>query len=516
MADDGFLAKVAGMHDDIQELIKQQKLVKELLVNQLAGPQASPKTKVKSTKVIALEATVQIQQDKLDEEQAKYAMIQETLDDALADKSRLEDHMKTLEKERDAHKHEKELLLQRLEDLGLKNEKKEPQSFPSNETILHNLLVAQLEFYFSNHHLKRDKPLMEKLCNGPNTGFLSLQEVMTFPKIRTLGQPDDIVLKATRSSKYLEIKKASDGGTILVGRTNFTAPKPAEFPFRRTVFVYGIHPHHENEKWIRDQFQCFGKIAKVKFDSGPHTLPRKVGAKLLSMSQNRVIRLHMRDSEHTEYVFRNSPASSMKQYMCRDCGKMKEFKDGFYIPVEIKHQDSAVFCVQCAAKKAESNLEYFHTRLTSHYKNPQELQAILGIDNALHDQTSLESFRTCLVVFESQRQASKCVYVRSRLGIEGCFATHFHNYTRHKREISQGGNDLGDLRVMAPPHMTKHGSGYRLKEQPARANARNVGVRIEGMGYGLSPPKMRKNQSAPNLNHRPNRFPGNHRFSRPV
>merc|ERR1712193_434111 len=95
-----------------------------------------------------------------------------------------------------------------------------------------------------------------------------------------------------------------------------------------------------------------------------------------------------------------------------------------------------LFCVQCAAKKAENNLKYFQTRAHEEYMD--EIKDLFGIDPQEHGDGTLMNFRTCLVVFESQRQASKCVYVRSRLGIEGCFATHFHNYTRHKREISQG------------------------------------------------------------------------------
>merc|ERR1719499_832464 len=115
--------------------------------------------------------------------------------------------------------------------------------------------------------------------------------------------------------------------------------------------------------------------------------------------------------------------------------------------------------------------------MMNQYKDPRELEQCLGIDNSHFDDRNLNSFRTCLVVFESQRQASKCVYVRSRLGIEGCFATHFHNYTRHKREISQGNVDLELIVPRSPVY--KQNSGYRLKESHSRQSSRNMGVRIE-------------------------------------
>ena len=51
----------------------------------------------------------------------------------------------------------------------------------------------------------------------------------------------------------------------------------------------------------------------------------------------------------------------------------------------------------------------------------------------------LNSRKTALVVFASQRQASKCAYVRTRIAFEGAFATHFHHYSKVKKEIAVQG-----------------------------------------------------------------------------
>jgi len=474
-----------------------------------------------------LSQQIEMQQEKIEDVDA----LKETLAKTLEEKSKLEDELKEVERERDEHKHEKELLAQKLEDSGITDDTGvELPEYPGNETVLHNLLVAQIEFYFSNHHLKRDKPLMETLCNPPHVGYVYFDQVVQLPKVRTLGQPDEIVLRATKASKYLKVLETNDGGekAILVGREKFQAPRAAEFPFRRTVFVYGIPLEHENEHWVRQNFECFGKIVKVKFDSGQHTLPRKVGARLLSKESSRVVRLHMRNQEHTEFIFRNDAINKdVKTYMCHECNKLKDCDGGYYVSAamhNLSHRidSGSIFCVQCAAKQAESNLKYFNSRPREQYGDPKQLEELLGIDMQLFDNRSLSSFRTCLIVFESQRQASKCVYVRSRLGIEGCFATHFHNYTRHKREVSQGVQPESKTPT-SKQDSNDNAQNFRLQAR-GRDNRypRNVGARIEGTGrqynhssLGLIPPRMSKNHSAPTLvGHRQGGF--NSRFARPV
>eukprot|EP00494_Astrolonche_serrata_P024658 UN24917 len=349
--------------------------------------------------------------------------LQESIKELQKENVVLKDQYTEMEKKRDRWKHEKELLEQENSDKAGDIKKK---AFPSNETIIHNLLTTQVEFYFSDHHLKRDKPLMEKLTSrddGTDQGFIGFDEVTQFPKVRTLGQDKDVVLKAVRASKYLQIKE-EDNGKILVGRTQFTPPTPQQFPFRRTVFVYGI-PMEKDEYWIRNNFECFGKITKVKWDHGPHSIPRRVGAQLLRKEPSRVIRLHIRDSNHTEFEFRKSHNAEIPDYNCGVCQRLKKFSEGYYIstdrnlPVNFPY----MFCIQCAAKQAEENLNFFKSRSSPLYRDENNVKELFGIDVKMYsdDPEDLNVFKTCLIVFESQRQASKCVYVRSRLGIMGCF-----------------------------------------------------------------------------------------------
>lgn len=459
----------------------------------------------------AWKATAKILEDRLNEKMADEAEELETLrlnvEELQKETSTQNEQIQDMTNDRNKWKHQTELLLQEREekehgvtDLIKKSSRSsEPILFPSNETVIHNLLIAQIEFYFSDHHLKRDKPLMQKLTEKP-VGFINFEEVCSFPKVRTLGQDREVIKKAVEGSKYLTVRRDDTGNVSLVGRQEFNPPRAQEFPFRRTVFVYGIPPENANEEWIRDQFDCFGTIQKVKFDSGAHSSPRKVGARLLQKEPSRVTRLQIQDQNHTEFKFsKGHPSQKLNQFICHKCNRLKEYGDGYYASTTTTN--AYLFCIQCAAKKAEENLKFYNTKYRPFAQNSESVRHLYGIDE--QKGADVNSFCTCLVVYESQRQASKCVYVRSRLGIDGCFATHFHNFTRNKKDICQGIESINTA-----PAMTRQESSHKLvpltmKQQ--RTHSGHSGPRFESVKR-MGPLKMERNASAPNFNHRFSRY----------
>lgn len=463
---------------------------------------------------IAWKATANILEDKLNEKRSCEAEKIETLrlnvEELQKETSTQNEQIQDMTNERNKWKHQAELLRQEMEiepcdSLRKKaSQSNEPILFPSNETVIHNLLIAQIEFYFSDHHLKRDKPLMQKLTDHP-VGYIAFEEVCSFPKVRTLGQDREVIKKAVLGSKYLTVKTDENGNVVVVGRQEFNPPRAQEFPFRRTVFVYGIPPENANEKWIRDQFDCFGTIQKVKFDSGAHSSPRKVGARLLQKEPSRVTRLQIQDQNHTEFKFsKGHPSEKLNQYICHKCNRLKEYGDGYYASTTTTN--AYLFCIQCAAKKAEENLKFYNNKYRPFAQDCESVRHLYGIDE--QKVADVNSFNTCLVVYESQRQASKCVYVRSRLGINGCFATHFHNYTRNKKDICQGIETIntgppGMMRsTNLVPMMMRQESDYKLVPSNMKQQRTHGGPRFESVKRSMGPPKMERNASAPAPNHR--------------
>jgi hypothetical protein len=455
---------------------------------------------------IAWKATATILEDQLNEKMNCEAEELETLrlnvEELQKETSTQNEQIQDMTNERNKWKHQAELLRQEMEqepsgDIRKKvSRSTEPILFPSNETVIHNLLIAQIEFYFSDHHLKRDKPLMQKLTDKP-VGYIAFEEVCSFPKVRTLGQDREVIKKAVLGSKYLTVKQDENDNVTVVGRQEFNPPRAQEFPFRRTVFVYGIPPEHANEKWIKDQFDCFGTIQKVKFDSGAHSSPRKVGARLLQKEPSRVTRLQIQDQNHTEFKFsKGHPAEALNQYICHKCNRLKEYGDGYYASTTTTN--AYLFCIQCAAKKAEENLKFYNNKYRPFAPDCDRVRHLYGIDE--QKVADVNSFSTCLVVYESQRQASKCVYVRSRLGIDGCFATHFHNYTRNKKDICQGIETINTA-----PAMMRQESAHKLVPINMKKQMTH-GPRFESVKRSMGPLKMERNASAPAF--------GAHRFSR--
>lgn len=293
--------------------------------------------------------------------------------------------------------------------------------YPPDETIIQNLLRAQIEFYFSNYNLKRDKPLLEKMVvNDKHKGFLSIEEIEKLPKVRQLAPDRPTIMQALKRSEYLRIEETPS--TCRVGRPNFTEPERQEFPFRRTVFVYGL-PASADQPYVQGICDSFGTIKKIKFDAGPDTLDRHIGRRLLN--KPRVKKIYSTCSLHYELQFTSKHPQQYTIFKCSWCVRQFHSIQGFY------HDENyrTLVCLQCAAKRAESQLGEFNDHRSRGI--PTLSSELLGDDAKRY---GLTDYRTALVVFESQRQASKCVYVRSRLGFEGCFATHFHHYSKLKKE----------------------------------------------------------------------------------
>jgi len=448
----------------------------------------SPAFEKNDSRVMAWKATADLLQSTLNKSDSDGVREKESLrcniEELQRETSTKTEEIQNLTNDRNKWQHQSELWRQRVEERVSSEELKSeliqsPIHFPSNETIIHNLLIGQIEFYFSDHHLKRDKPLMQKLTTDP-IGFINFDEVCSFPKVRTLGQDKEVIRKAVCDSKYLTVHKEGQN-VVRVGRQEFNPPRAQEFPFRRTVFVYGIPLEHATENWIRHKFDCFGTIQKVKFDSGPASSPRKVGARLLAKEPSRVTRLQIIDKNHTEFKFsKDVPTEKLCTYFCHKCGRLKEYADGYYSSTG--PQNAYLFCIQCAAKKAEENLK-FYSSTNKNYSDDKQVRKLYGIDEASAE--DVNKFSTCLVVYESQRQASKCVYVRSRLGIDGCFATHFHNYTRNKKDICQG--------IEATPMMRNDSSStHKLVKVPSMRSHRTSGARFD-----MQSPGMRRFASVP-------------------
>merc|ERR1719411_2597200 len=127
----------------------------------------------------------------------------------------------------------------------------------------------------------------------------------------------------------------------------------------------------------------------------------------------------------------------MQEYTCSWCSKMKKTAEGFYALSRDSpgSYNNLRVCPLCAAKQADKQFESFMKLPEPRTKQQRELYLGVAWPGKANQSTIFDQ-KTALLVFESQRQASKCVFVRNRLGHNGMFCTHYHNFLRLKKDVA--------------------------------------------------------------------------------
>lgn len=220
-----------------------------------------------------------------------------------------------------------------------------------------------------------------------------------------------------------------------------------------------------SEEFLHEMLKPFGSVSKIQFDHSPDGIDRKIGIRFLN--KPRVYTLYYYDPNKNAMTMKinglsgngilddddelllspnreamifktsydignnggdndNNKGQKINNIKCHKCGKDKSVSEGFYTTSEWK----VIYCAQCAAQLAEDQLNvYYKERNIPQYQhNPRHKW--LGLPP-----NDIQKRKTALVVFASQRQASKCAYVRTRIAYKGSFATHFHHYSKVKKEI---------------------------------------------------------------------------------
>lgn len=313
-----------------------------------------------------------------------------------------------------------------------------------------NLTLRYVEFMFSDFNLKRDKKLAAAVQQGVNgdAGALTIEQIFDWSKIKQLCENVPMLEKAVRQSQFLHFDLGEKTRPKVVRRTDYQRPCSPQFPFRRTVFVYGL-ANDVTEDQVRKMISTFGRIRNVHLNSAPASVDRYIGLQLLQ-EKHRVHQIFTTESTHEPLEWRVS--DFMQEYTCSYCKKMKKTSEGFY--AQSKNSPSSNYvhlrvCPLCAAKQADKQFESLMKLPEPRTKQQRELYLGVAWPGKANQSTIFDQ-KTALVVFESQRQASKCVFVRNRLGHSGMFCTHYHNFLRLKKDVAANfapgsGLDLGPM-----------------------------------------------------------------------
>jgi len=339
-----------------------------------------------------------------------------------------------------------EMTAKYLEVYGYKDSKDK-----DDEERRKNLVTCSVDLHFSDFVLKRDKMMGEKMKDhrdmGYKMGTLMARDLANITRIECWCTSKKIFTKAVNESNFLMVNTSRDKDfkKMTLRRYNYSIPVEKGFPFRRTVFVYGLQPgsltdQHEIEKKLKrdinEAFGWAGKILNIVFSKRYGTVDQLIGMRLLE-EENRVNKIYLKqgnqlganEAADNELIFEMAGAW---RSACVSCNKFKS--DVFYANHH-SHGNPLKFCYQCAAKTADEQSKLYIEKLNEipDVEEKRKLKERL-LGPSPHDTTW--NLMAAKVIFESQRQASKCVYLRSRLAHKGIFCTHYHHYSKMKEEMS--------------------------------------------------------------------------------
>lgn len=120
---------------------------------------------------------------------------------------------------------------------------------------LYSLIRQQMEFYFSDSNLAKDK-FLTSLIFQSNEGYIDLAVFLNFNKIRALTTDTEDIRKALVSSEILKISEDSKHVKRI------TRIQPLENVDDCTLYLENL-PTHATHDWIREIFSPFGKINYV-------------------------------------------------------------------------------------------------------------------------------------------------------------------------------------------------------------------------------------------------------------
>ncbi|XP_061510211.1 la-related protein 7 [Anopheles gambiae] len=116
-----------------------------------------------------------------------------------------------------------------------------------------NSIRKQIEFYFSDANLTKDRYMGQLLRNGP---FIPLEEFLKFNKIKALTTNVDEIANALKNSTLLEL---SDDRAKVRRKTEVVVKANSE---ECTIYVESLPPKADHD-WVRNVFSSYGTVAYV-------------------------------------------------------------------------------------------------------------------------------------------------------------------------------------------------------------------------------------------------------------
>lgn len=136
------------------------------------------------------------------------------------------------------------------------------------ERAIRNQLRAQMEFYFSDSNLSKDRYLKQKILLSKE-GYVDLSIFLQFNKIRTLTSNLKLLTKSLKKSDLLELNVEKS----MVKRKNIYSEPELEDTNKKTIYVENLPSRTTLDilkKHFEEKFGTVSYISLPKFKSSHH------------------------------------------------------------------------------------------------------------------------------------------------------------------------------------------------------------------------------------------------------
>ncbi|XP_062517058.1 la-related protein 6-like [Corticium candelabrum] len=139
------------------------------------------------------------------------------------------------------------------------------------DTELLQKIVQQVEFYFSDENITKDKFLLKHIWRNKQ-GFVSIKLITSFKKVKCLTKDWQVVARAiSESSSQLEVNET---GTKV--RRKSPIPKPDKTSAHRSVVITNFDHNDPSLDEVKGMMSRFGEVVLVRFLRPGTTLPQDV------------------------------------------------------------------------------------------------------------------------------------------------------------------------------------------------------------------------------------------------
>ncbi|CAI8029264.1 La-related protein 7, partial [Geodia barretti] len=118
-------------------------------------------------------------------------------------------------------------------------------------------LLEQVEFYFGDANLQRDKFLAKKIKEHPD-GYVPVETIASFNRMKSLTSDISIVVQVMKTSTLLEV--TDDEKWVRRSRPLTTATDTDE----RTIYVEHL-PQSSDQDSVRKLLKVFGNITYIRY-----------------------------------------------------------------------------------------------------------------------------------------------------------------------------------------------------------------------------------------------------------